>query len=382
MAAYIRPDFVSLDEPSVDAANVGVPQLSAPFARCFEQGKNCVLVYVRQSGDCTNGHSFEHHGKNLRGLLRRDVVVSDLAVRLAECSFAGLAAPALNAALTEVTESLAGLVLASFARHGFSPLDFWRKKPLNLIEVRMRASSASGLAPQPVCAGSGALNVSYVLGWWLDRDLYGLTGSECDLDSDHAVSILSESPVYAGLSYLTPKSFLRPQGLHPSLRFTRSERRLDNRTDFLRQQIRINICKLCEGSYLLASLIGRLAVLLGNTQFSGIVQPTNNSVDVDQEILGRGCLKTARDQRIPNFHGREMNRCDTQDRSYLLRQSLRYVTRRGRQFVSFILRQLFQILNQAEKHASALFQRLQLTLGLMQSGLEAIFHIGGYTECV
>jgi len=33
-----------------------------------------------------------------------------------------------------------------------------------------------------------------------------VTGSEGDLDSNHAVSILSESPVDAGLSHLTPKS--------------------------------------------------------------------------------------------------------------------------------------------------------------------------------
>jgi hypothetical protein len=59
----------------------------------------------------------------------------------------------------------------------------------------VRASSASELAPPRVATQSGALVLSYGLGWWLDRDLYSLTDSECDLDSDHAVSILSESPV-------------------------------------------------------------------------------------------------------------------------------------------------------------------------------------------
>jgi hypothetical protein len=64
----------------------------------------------------------------------------------------------------------------------------------------------SGLAPTPVSAEAGALNISYVLGWWFDRDFYGVTGSECDLDADyHAGFILPESPVPAGLSYLTPK---------------------------------------------------------------------------------------------------------------------------------------------------------------------------------
>jgi hypothetical protein len=130
-------------------------------------------------------------------------------MRFAECGLAGLTAPALNTALTEVTESLAGSVLASGTGHGFSPLDFWRKKPLNLIEVWMRASSASELAPPTAGTGSGALIVSYVLGWWLDRDFHGLTVSEANCDCDrHADFILSESPVAAGLSHLTPNLFL------------------------------------------------------------------------------------------------------------------------------------------------------------------------------
>jgi len=53
------------------------------------------------------------------------------------------------------------------------------------------------------------------LGWWLDRDFYGLTGSKGDFDSNyHAGFILPESPVAAGLSHLTPQLFLWTSFVH------------------------------------------------------------------------------------------------------------------------------------------------------------------------
>jgi len=117
-------------------------------------------------------------------------------VKFAESGFAGIAAPALNAALTEVAESFAGLVLASDAGHGFSPLAFCGEKPQNQFGSRSWLTPRFGLAPPPVSAGSGALVKHYDLGWWLNRDNYGLTSSEANLNSDnHAVCILPESPV-------------------------------------------------------------------------------------------------------------------------------------------------------------------------------------------
>jgi len=44
-----------------------------------------------------------------------------------------------------------------------------------------------GLAPTPAETEVGALIVSYVLGSWFDRDFHGVTGSKCNLDSNHAV---------------------------------------------------------------------------------------------------------------------------------------------------------------------------------------------------
>jgi hypothetical protein len=124
----------------------------------------------------------------------------------------GSAAPSLNAALTEVTESLAGLVLASGAGHVISPLAFCEETSQNRFSrSKARVTPRFGLAPTSVDAEAGALSVSYDLGWWLDRDFHGLTSSG-NSDSDsyrHRCFILPESPAATGLSHLTPKP-LRP----------------------------------------------------------------------------------------------------------------------------------------------------------------------------
>jgi hypothetical protein len=74
---------------------------------------------------------------------------------------------------------------------------------LECIIFLIELNPAYGFRPQT------GRRVSYALGWRFDRDLYGLTGSECDFDSDyHAAFILPESPVAAGLSYFKPKLFL------------------------------------------------------------------------------------------------------------------------------------------------------------------------------
>src|SRR5437764_5191424 len=64
----------------------------------------------------------------------------------------------LNAALTEVTESFAGLVLASGAGHWVSPLAFCRETSQNTFGSEAWVTPRFGLAPPPVSAGSGALN--------------------------------------------------------------------------------------------------------------------------------------------------------------------------------------------------------------------------------
>src|ERR1700692_118968 len=136
-----------------------------------------------------------------------------LGLRFAEGNVAGLAAPALNAVLTEVPKSLAGLVLASGAGHVVSPLAFCEETSQNRFSRSMAwVTPRCGLVPASAETEAGTLSVSYVLGWWLDRDFHGLTVSEANCDCDrHADFILPESPVAAGLSHLVTKSSLPSQ---------------------------------------------------------------------------------------------------------------------------------------------------------------------------
>ena len=85
---------------------------------------------------------------------------------LAESSFTGLAAPALDAALAETNELLTIIVLPLEASHGVSPLAFCGETSQNSIGPEAWVTPRFGLAPQPVSPGSGALTVKvYPLGW-------------------------------------------------------------------------------------------------------------------------------------------------------------------------------------------------------------------------
>src|SRR5438477_2756443 len=90
--------------------------------------------------------------------IRRHRVSRQFCVRLTESRIARRAAPALNAPLTEVSKSLAGLVLALEAGHWVSPLAFCRETSQNTFGSEAWVTPRFGLAPPPVSAGSGALN--------------------------------------------------------------------------------------------------------------------------------------------------------------------------------------------------------------------------------
>ena len=215
MATNVGPDFVSLDKLSVNATYAGIPELAAFASSSFEQGKNRGLVQPSKPGNSANANAFEHQRKSFCRNVRRGVVRAEglRSTGIGKGRVTGSAAPALDSALAVSPEFLSSTVVTSDAGHGFSPLDFCGEKPHTHFGSGVRLTPRFGLAPQPVSAGSGALIVNYVLGWWLDRYLYGLTGSECDLDSDsHAAFILPESPVPAGLSYLRPKSLALRRG--------------------------------------------------------------------------------------------------------------------------------------------------------------------------
>ena len=192
------PDFVNLQVPAVQLAHSRIHQALAAMPRQNQQPHDGVAIQSRESF-CAADRAAFHKALNCadrRIGSRQHRVTGKFRVKFAESGFAGIAAPALNAALTEVAESFAGLVLASDAGHGFSPLAFCGEKPQNQFGSRSWLTPRFGLAPPPVSAGSGALVKHYDLGWWLNRDNYGLTSSEANLNSDnHAVCILPESPV-------------------------------------------------------------------------------------------------------------------------------------------------------------------------------------------
>lgn len=204
------PHLVQLHKSRRDVLDFGVQYLAAFLCRRQHQRKNRLLVQARKAGDGANTHPFEHQRNRLREQFRvrrmRGAHVCG-SVGIGERDTAGSAAVSLNFSLAVGSEFLTGLVLASDAGHGLFSACAEREKPYNEIGSGVRLTPRSGLAPQPVSAGSGALIVSYDLRWWFDRDFYGVTGSECDLDADyHAGFILPESPVPAGLSHLTAKS--------------------------------------------------------------------------------------------------------------------------------------------------------------------------------
>src|SRR5208283_2836003 len=98
-------------------------------------------------------------------------------------------------------------VVTAFAGHLISPLALSGETSHNSFESGAWVTPRFGLPRNLFKQEAGRLLSDYGLGWWLNRDFYGLTGSEANCDSDnHAVFILPESPVTAGLSHLTPKS--------------------------------------------------------------------------------------------------------------------------------------------------------------------------------
>ena len=207
----VSPDFVYLQVSRLESAHPGIHQTGAALPGHDEQAHDRVAV---ESGQPFRGSDRAALKKAMQRPFRRVCAGTHRAkgrfgLRFGKGRLAGIAAPALDSTLAVGAEPLAGLVLAFGAGHDFSPLDFCGKKPHTHFGSGVRLTPRFGLAPQPVSAGSGALIVSDVSGWGLDRDNYGLTVSKANLDGEfHAGSILPEGPVAAGLSHFRPQSFL------------------------------------------------------------------------------------------------------------------------------------------------------------------------------
>src|SRR5206468_3155560 len=83
---------------------------------------------------------------------------------------AGIAAPALNAALTEVSKPLAGLMLTFEAGHLISPLALCGETSQNICGSEAWVTPRFGLAPTSVDAEAGVLN--QLFNWWRRHSLH------------------------------------------------------------------------------------------------------------------------------------------------------------------------------------------------------------------
>jgi hypothetical protein len=162
----VAPDFVNLQIPGIQFAHSRVHQLGAVFASDNEQPHDRVAIQPRKPFGAANRAAFQKAMQRTfcRFGIRQEQVASEFLVRFAKRGIAGLAAPALNAALTEVAELFAGLVLAFGAGHGVSPLAFCGETRHNELGSEAWVTPRFGLAPPPVSAGSGAFSQLFGFG--------------------------------------------------------------------------------------------------------------------------------------------------------------------------------------------------------------------------
>jgi hypothetical protein len=169
LAAYLAllllnegPDFIALYIAAVEAAHSRIQKLLASLANGFEKPKDGVSIQASQPFRGANRTAFKKalNRTRCRIGIGNHRGASESFVGIAESGIAGSAAPALNPALTKVTEPLAGLVLASDAGHWLFSACAEREKPYNRFESGVRLTPRSGLAPTPVQAEAGALSYS------------------------------------------------------------------------------------------------------------------------------------------------------------------------------------------------------------------------------
>lgn len=164
-----RPNFVAFHAPAREVSHRRIHRTGATFSDSNENAHDRIAIEPRESPRAANRAAFKQALNRPRSRFRvgNHRVPRQSFMGFAERGIAGSAAPALNAALTEVPKSLAGLVLTSDARHGRSPLDFSAEKAHNEFGSGLWLTPRFGLAPQPVSAGNGADFRSDLL-WWFD----------------------------------------------------------------------------------------------------------------------------------------------------------------------------------------------------------------------
>jgi hypothetical protein len=207
-----RPDFIALQMLGTQTVHQGFHSVSGSLPCDDKQAHNGVAVEPSKPLCAANGTAFDKalNCTHCRVGIRGHRIPCQFVVGFAEGSFAGIAAPALDAALTKVSKSLAGLVFTSDTSHGVSPLAFCGETSQNTYGSEAWVNPRFGLAPQPVSAGSGALIVKgYPLGWDDGYFHRWTVSSEADCDDDfHCVP-----PFYRAVRSTLRGSYLRLKSL-------------------------------------------------------------------------------------------------------------------------------------------------------------------------
>ena len=161
------PHLIKLHVSGADILDFGVKQRTRLLRCRVHERKNRLLVQARESGNGANAHPFEHQSDSLRELLRvRRMRGPDIcgSVRVGKRGTAGSAAVSLDFPLAIGSESLAGLVFASNAGHGVSPLAFCGETSQNNLWSEAWVPPRFGLAPTPASTEAGAL--TQLFNWW------------------------------------------------------------------------------------------------------------------------------------------------------------------------------------------------------------------------
>jgi hypothetical protein len=209
-----RPDFVQLQIPGPDVANLSVHESGAALASDQQKAHDSVAVESSQSLRAADRATFQKALQRpcrvLRAGTHRSKGRSGLGFR--EGCTTGIATPALDSTLAVGSESLAGLVLTSEAGHVISPLAFCEETSQNRFSRSMAwVTPRCGLAPTPAETEAGAYYVRvYPLGWY-DGYFHRWTVSSeayCDYDLHCAVPfpyrsvLISLSGLYLFLNFL------------------------------------------------------------------------------------------------------------------------------------------------------------------------------------
>jgi hypothetical protein len=230
-----RPDFINLQIPGVQVSHSCVHQLGTVLSGDQKQAHDRVAVQTSEPLCAADRAAFQKTGQRPCSSIRAGAhgAQGRSGLRFAEGNVAGLAAPTLNAALTEVPKPLAGVVLAFEAGHVISPLAFCEETSQNRFSRSMAwVTPRFGLVPASAETEAGTLNVRGYLARWINGYYHRWTvGSEANCDRDlHCVPPFSCRSVSQALSgsYLGQKLFLPavcfPVLHHLALRFLGSSR--------------------------------------------------------------------------------------------------------------------------------------------------------------